>query len=116
MFSRYDFVLLSTLLDTMEDVLYCPRPACHYPVAVEPGEKMAACPSCSYVFCIYCKMVYHGIEPCRFRSREHSYHKCTTRLLILVSPTLSFTVFHHCCNELQQNSNLVFLNLEKSCI
>lgn len=70
LFSRYDSVLLSTLLDTMEDVLYCPRPACQYPVAVEPGEKMAACPSCTYVFCIYCKMVYHGIEPCRFRSYE----------------------------------------------
>ncbi|XP_023717242.1 E3 ubiquitin-protein ligase RNF14 isoform X2 [Cryptotermes secundus] len=70
LFSRYDSVLLSTLLDTMEDVLYCPRPACQYPVAVEPGEKMAACPSCSYVFCIYCRMVYHGIEPCRFRAHE----------------------------------------------
>lgn len=70
LFSRYDSVLLSSLLDTMEDVLYCPRPVCQYPVAVEPGEKMATCPSCGYAFCIYCKMVYHGIEPCRFRSNE----------------------------------------------
>ncbi|XP_069685179.1 E3 ubiquitin-protein ligase RNF14-like [Periplaneta americana] len=70
LFSRYDAVLLSALLDTMEDVLYCPRPVCQYPVAVEPGEKMATCPSCAYAFCILCKMVYHGIEPCRFRAHE----------------------------------------------
>ncbi|PSN48331.1 hypothetical protein C0J52_03415 [Blattella germanica] len=39
MFSRYDSVLLSALLATMQDMLYCPRPACQYPVALEPDEK-----------------------------------------------------------------------------
>lgn len=80
LFSRYDTVLLSALLDTMEDMLYCPRPACQYPVVLEPGEKMATCPSCTYAFCIYCKMVYHGIEPCRFRSCEYSCHKFMMRV------------------------------------
>ncbi|XP_021916567.1 E3 ubiquitin-protein ligase RNF14-like isoform X2 [Zootermopsis nevadensis] len=70
LFSHYDAVLLSSLLDTMENILYCPRPACQYPVILEPGENMATCPSCAYAFCIHCKMVYHGIEPCRLRSYE----------------------------------------------
>lgn len=72
LFSHYDAVLLSSLLDTMENILYCPRPACQYPVILEPGENMATCPSCAYAFCIHCKMVYHGIEPCRLRSCEYS--------------------------------------------
>ena len=75
LFSRYDSVILSALLVTMEDVLYCPRPVCQYAVALEPGEKIAICPSCGYASCIYCKVVYHGIEQCRFRSSEGSFHK-----------------------------------------
>jgi E3 ubiquitin-protein ligase RNF14 len=57
----------------MKDVLHCPRPDCQYPVALELGEKMAICPYCVYAFCIYCKMVHHEIEPCRFRSSVYSF-------------------------------------------
>ncbi|XP_067010116.2 E3 ubiquitin-protein ligase RNF14 [Anabrus simplex] len=70
LFSKYDSVLLNATLETMEDILYCPRSSCNYPVSREPNEKMATCPACHYVFCIYCKMVYHGVEPCRFKSAE----------------------------------------------
>jgi E3 ubiquitin-protein ligase RNF14 len=92
LFSRYDEVLLSSLLDTMENMLYCPRPACQYPVVVEPGEEMARCPSCTYVFCIYCRMVYHGIEPCRFRSCEYSCHKYMMSIVLY----LFFQFSSHC--------------------
>lgn len=67
-FARYDSILLTTTLQTMTDIMVCPRSSCQYPVSREPDEKMAVCPECRYVFCVYCKMVYHGVEPCRFRS------------------------------------------------
>lgn len=65
LFLKYDSTLLSATLDTMLDIVYCPRRQCQYPVSKEPNEKMARCPECQYTFCIYCKMVYHGIEPCK---------------------------------------------------
>ncbi|XP_011314639.1 E3 ubiquitin-protein ligase RNF14 [Fopius arisanus] len=70
LFVKYDSILLSATLDTMLDIVYCPRRDCQYPVSKEPNEKMASCPSCQYTFCVNCKMVYHGIEPCRFTAAD----------------------------------------------
>ncbi|XP_020711646.2 E3 ubiquitin-protein ligase RNF14-like isoform X2 [Athalia rosae] len=70
LFAKYDATLLSVTLDTMTDIVYCPRPHCQYPVSREPNDRMASCPACQYAFCVYCKMVYHGIEPCKFKSAE----------------------------------------------
>ncbi|XP_047119950.1 E3 ubiquitin-protein ligase RNF14-like isoform X1 [Schistocerca piceifrons] len=70
LFQKYDSVLLNAMLDSMEDVIYCPRSFCQYPTTRDPDEKMATCPACNYVFCVYCKMVYHGVEPCRYKSDE----------------------------------------------
>ncbi|XP_071445338.1 E3 ubiquitin-protein ligase RNF14-like [Hetaerina americana] len=68
LFAKYDSVLLSSTLDTLTDIIYCPRTSCQYPVTLEAGENMAQCPSCRYVFCVYCRMVYHGVAPCQFKS------------------------------------------------
>jgi hypothetical protein len=68
LFAHYDSMLLSITLDTMSDITYCPRVACQCPVMRETDEKMGVCPSCRYVFCVYCKMTYHGVEPCRFKA------------------------------------------------
>ena len=70
LFTKYDSVLLNATLDTMSDIIYCPRRSCQYPVSCEPNDQMANCPMCQYAFCIYCKMVYHGIEPCRAQTTE----------------------------------------------
>lgn len=70
LFAKYDATLLSVTLDTMTDIVYCPRPHCQYPVSKEPNDRMASCPACQYAFCIYCKMVYHGIEPCKLKIGE----------------------------------------------
>ncbi|XP_076626401.1 E3 ubiquitin-protein ligase RNF14 isoform X2 [Colletes latitarsis] len=70
LFAKYDSILLNATLDTMMDIVYCPRRSCQYPVTREPNEQMANCPVCQYAFCIYCKMVYHGIEPCKVYSAE----------------------------------------------
>lgn len=65
LFSKYDSSLLSIALNTMSDIIYCPRPHCQYPVSREPNEEVANCPACLYAFCIHCKSTYHGIEPCK---------------------------------------------------
>ncbi|XP_015124119.1 E3 ubiquitin-protein ligase RNF14 isoform X2 [Diachasma alloeum] len=70
LFAKYDSTLLSATLDTMLDIVYCPRRNCQYPVSKEANEKMASCPCCQYTFCVYCRMVYHGVEPCKYTSAE----------------------------------------------
>lgn len=70
LFARYDELLLSRSLDTMPDVTYCPRKFCQSPLIAESGSNMGRCPQCSFVFCMFCRMVYHGIAPCNFKSAE----------------------------------------------
>lgn len=68
--AKYEAMLLSTYLDTLSDLTYCPRLHCQCPVVLDPDLAMAECPSCHFVFCIYCKMVYHGVEPCKLKPEE----------------------------------------------
>jgi len=68
LYDRYDRLLLQHYLDTMPDVVYCPRPGCQ--CAVLTDDSMATCSNCSYVFCIYCRMAYHGISPCRITAGQ----------------------------------------------
>lgn len=52
----------------MMDIVYCPRRHCQYPVTRDPDDNIARCPVCQYAFCVRCKMVYHGVEPCKISS------------------------------------------------
>lgn len=70
LYFRYDRILLNSTLESMSDIIYCPRQYCQFPVMLEVDCNMATCPSCSFVFCVYCKMVYHGISPCQLRLDE----------------------------------------------
>lgn len=70
LYAKYDRLLLTSTLDTMADIIYCPRINCQCPVLFETGSNMASCPSCFHVFCVFCKMAYHGIVPCRLRPEE----------------------------------------------
>ncbi|KAL1447610.1 hypothetical protein MTO96_028421 [Rhipicephalus appendiculatus] len=63
--SRYEESLLSAYLDSQEDLTYCPRLQCQLPVVLDPGQPMAQCAHCHFVFCVYCRMAYHGVQPCR---------------------------------------------------
>ncbi|XP_030068271.1 E3 ubiquitin-protein ligase RNF14 [Microcaecilia unicolor] len=65
LFSRYDRLLLQSSLDSMADVVYCPRLNCQMPVMQEPGCPMGICSSCRHPFCTLCKRTYHGISPCK---------------------------------------------------
>lgn len=73
MFAKYDSILLNITLDTMTDIVYCPRRHCQYPVSRDVNEQVATCPACGYAFCVYCKMLYHGIEPCKVNSAEKQH-------------------------------------------
>lgn len=87
MFAKYDSILLNVTLDTMSDIVYCPRRHCQYPVSRELNEQMANCPVCQYAFCVYCKMVYHGIEPCKVNSGITHTHT-QARILLLYNNCL----------------------------
>lgn len=87
LFSKYDSLLLSTTLDTMMDIIYCPRRHCQYPVTRDPDDHMAKCPVCQYAFCVRCKMVYHGVELCKISSGT-----CLDILYILVKTIVFFNM------------------------
>ncbi|CAL1593369.1 unnamed protein product [Knipowitschia caucasica] len=62
LFSRYDRLLLQYTLDSMPDVVYCPRPSCAS--AVLSSGSMAQCSACSLAFCLLCQRTYHGTGAC----------------------------------------------------
>ncbi|CAH1778616.1 unnamed protein product [Owenia fusiformis] len=70
LFEKYDRLLLQTTLDTMADVVYCPRVHCQSPVVKEPDTTMGRCAACHYVFCTFCKYAYHGISACKIKPDE----------------------------------------------
>uniref|UniRef100_G3MKP3 RBR-type E3 ubiquitin transferase n=1 Tax=Amblyomma maculatum TaxID=34609 RepID=G3MKP3_AMBMU len=68
--ARYEESLLNAYLDSQADLTYCPRLQCQRPVVTDPDLPMAQCASCYFVFCLYCRMVYHGVQPCRLKPGE----------------------------------------------
>ena len=65
-FQLYEQVLLSTTLESMADIVLCPRAHCQCPTIIDREENMGQCPKCTFVFCIYCKASFHGVAPCRY--------------------------------------------------
>ena len=64
-FQLYEQVLLSTTLDSMADIVLCPRKVCQTPTIIDREANMGQCANCTFVFCIYCKASFHGVAPCR---------------------------------------------------
>lgn len=60
--SQYEELSLQVALDTMRDIIYCPRISCHYPVIRNINDVQAMCPICYYCFCIYCRKVTDNIS------------------------------------------------------
>ena len=65
LFKRYDQLLLQRTLDSMCDIVYCPRVNCMCVTVKEDDCNMAVCPRCKFSFCSLCKRTWHGISPCK---------------------------------------------------
>lgn len=71
LFNKYDRLLLQTSLDTMSDITFCPRTICQSPVLMEKETTLAICPACNFVFCALCRLVYHGLSPCKLKAGKY---------------------------------------------
>lgn len=54
----------------MDDIIYCPRNSCQYPIIRSPNDTAPICPICNYCFCIYCCKSYHGAASCEIASDD----------------------------------------------
>ncbi|XP_037325132.2 E3 ubiquitin-protein ligase RNF14-like [Pungitius pungitius] len=68
LFSRYDRLLLQSTLDSMADVVYCPRRFCGLAVIFERSSAAAQCSVCGFAFCVTCRKNFHGTEGCPKKS------------------------------------------------
>ena len=68
LYEKYEAQLLQGALETMQDVVWCPR--CEYPATlVSPeeegqGGRLALCGKCAFSFCSECRAGWHGLAPC----------------------------------------------------
>ncbi len=76
-FHRYDRLLFQLSIDSMDDVIYCPR--CQKPVIVTQGtddylnNTLGECATCSFVFCTLCGKTFHGVNPCQYSESIFNY-------------------------------------------
>jgi hypothetical protein len=56
LYAKYEQLLLETQLESMADVVSCPRVDCQCPTMIDRETNLGQCPACSFAFCIYCKV------------------------------------------------------------
>lgn len=64
LYERYERLLLQRAIDTIDNIVFCPRSWCGTPVLFGAEEDYDECPKCHYVFCRMCKKASHGVNPC----------------------------------------------------
>lgn len=73
-FRRYDRLLFQLSIESMDDIIYCPR--CQKPVIItkdnenDLNNRIGECVTCSFVFCTICGKTFHGVNPCQYSSGE----------------------------------------------
>lgn len=70
LYERYESLLLSIALQGMSDIAYCPRRECQCPCIIDTCGRIGTCSACQFVFCPFCKMTYHGVNPCNSKSAQ----------------------------------------------
>lgn len=58
-FDRWERLLFQRTLDTMEDVIYCPK--CTNPIIVDQSDSHAYCMICNLDYCKLCKDMWHSV-------------------------------------------------------
>ncbi|XP_028299552.1 E3 ubiquitin-protein ligase RNF14-like isoform X2 [Gouania willdenowi] len=84
LFSRYDRLLLQFSLESMSDVIYCPRMFCGSAVIMEKSGTAALCSVCGLAFCVTCRKTYHGTDDCQGQE-EKKMNKLMERLDLPIS-------------------------------
>ena len=68
LFDRFERLQLERALDTMGDIVYCPRD--NTPAIKLADDTMATCAECDFTFCTFCYNASHGSRPCKFSRNE----------------------------------------------
>lgn len=57
---RWDTLLLQRTLDSLEDIMYCPK--CSYPITIDQSDTHAYCMKCKLDYCKMCKQTWHSVN------------------------------------------------------
>ena len=64
-YAKYEKFLLESTLAGMRDVVYCPRSSCQTAVLIDQDVgNLGRCAACNFVFCVLCKLTFHGQGAC----------------------------------------------------
>ncbi|KAI9197338.1 uncharacterized protein BJ171DRAFT_519976 [Polychytrium aggregatum] len=60
---RYTEIIRKKILESRNDVTYCPRQDCGAPVIRESmDDKLCVCKECGFAFCCFCRKCWHGYQ------------------------------------------------------
>uniref|UniRef100_A0A8I7B853 RBR-type E3 ubiquitin transferase n=1 Tax=Hordeum vulgare subsp. vulgare TaxID=112509 RepID=A0A8I7B853_HORVV len=76
-FERWDRLALEKALDSMADVVFCPKCVIG---CVEDGDNTAECPKCSFIFCSFCKELWHPGKQCLTPEQKIQHRKASGRM------------------------------------
>ena len=58
-FERWERLMLQRTLDSMNDIIYCPK--CANPIIVEENNSHSFCLTCNIDYCKSCKEIWHSV-------------------------------------------------------
>ncbi|KAM0845416.1 hypothetical protein ACQ4PT_056390 [Festuca glaucescens] len=76
-FERWDRLALEKALDSMADVVYCPKCVIG---CVEDEDNTAQCLKCSFTFCGFCKELWHPGKQCLTPEQKLRRRKASGRM------------------------------------
>nr|XP_020185014.1 E3 ubiquitin-protein ligase RNF14-like [Aegilops tauschii subsp. strangulata] len=76
-FERWDRLALEKALDSMADVVFCPKCVIG---CMEDEDNTAQCPKCSFIFCSFCKELWHPGKECLTPEQKIQHRKASGRM------------------------------------